>query len=362
MRPNLFWRTVKPAIFHAMPYLSKSAIRATGRPFTRPEMLRPHVGGHRYGWTHYGVMLPDLPEPHRYFSTMVLAGLLGATAFDNDESVTTTPRDTVTVSTSTAAPDAAFYRAYSMTEQCRLEPDGSRLDFGTELSISGAYPDFRVSVRTEHLTAELRLRATGQVAWFARTPLYDHVSLLVEYDGQITAAGDTTAVSGVGTFEYAACLGPHGLLDRRFGPAAKVPVDFFTYHVVGIDARTQLLLCDVHAMGEPLATLAYHRSVGGPTWVTHDRVRFEVTEYAAEDTVDPYGKPMRLPVRFTWTAGTDLILHGVVDSPPRFGVGRGYIIGYHCHGTFQGRGFTSRGYLEYVDAAAVDRTRSSAIT
>lgn len=64
---------------------------------------------------------------------------------------------------------------------------------------------------------------------------------------------------------------------------------------------------------------------------------------------------MRLPVWFTWTAGEDLIVHGTVDSPPRFGVGRGYILGYRCHGTFQGRDFNSRGYMEYIDNESADR-------
>ncbi|MFI1918148.1 DUF6670 family protein [Nocardia sp. NPDC020380] len=144
MRPNLLWRTAKPAIFRILPWFSGLAIRATGQPFTRPGMLKPHVGGHRYGWTHYGVMIPNLPEPHWYFSTMVIAGLPGATALDNDDAVTTSPRDTVTVSVSTAAPGAAFYRAYSMTEQCRLAADGSLLDFGGDVVIEGTYPEFRV--------------------------------------------------------------------------------------------------------------------------------------------------------------------------------------------------------------------------
>ncbi|NMN97187.1 DUF6670 family protein [Antrihabitans stalactiti] len=338
-----------------MRLVSRFAIRETNRPFTQPSMLKPHVGGHRYGWTHYGVMIPDLPEPHRYFSTMIIAGLPGATAFDNDQGVTTSPRDTAAVSVSTAAPDAAFYRAYSMTGECDLRADGSVLNFGDDLVISGTYPDFQVSARTGTLTAELRLRATGQVAWFARTPFYDHLSLCVEYDGWVAVGGDRTDVSGVGTFEYAACAGLHGLVDRELGSSVKAPLDFFTYNVIAIDDRSHLLLADVHAMGEPLATMAYHRSVGQPTWVTHENVRFEVTEFATDTTTDPYGNEMRLPVRFTWTAGSELVVHGTIDSPPRFGVGRGYILGYRCEGSYQGASFEARGYMEYIDCEAVNR-------
>ncbi len=43
---------------------------ATGRPFTEPRILRRNLDSRRFGWTHYGVMIPDLPEPHRYLSLM----------------------------------------------------------------------------------------------------------------------------------------------------------------------------------------------------------------------------------------------------------------------------------------------------
>jgi hypothetical protein len=300
-------------------------------------------------------MIPDLPEPHRYFSTMIIAGLPGATALDNDEAVTTSPRDTVTVSVSTAAPGAAMFRAYSMAEQCHLQADGSRLDFDSDVIITGTYPNMQISVSSDEFTAELRLSGTDQVAWSVRNPVYDHLSLCVKYDGLISTRGERTPVSTIGTFEYAACAGLHGLRDRPFTRSAKIPVDFFTYQVIGLDDHSHLLLADVHAIGKPLATMAFHRSIGGPTWVTHRGVQFEVTEYATETTTDPYGNQMRLPVRFRWTAGRDLIVEGTVDSPPRFGVGRGYILGYRCHGAFQGRRFESRGYMEYIDTEAADR-------
>ncbi|MCW2561621.1 MAG: hypothetical protein JWQ31_181 [Mycobacterium sp.] len=338
-----------------MPLLSTGAVRRTGEQFDRPQMLVPHVGGRRYGWTHYGVMIPDPPEPHRYFSIMVIAGLPGATAFDVDEAVVSSPRDTVLVSASTAAEGAAHYGAYSMTRDCDLRPDGSLLDFGGEVIISGHYPDFRAEVRAGDFTADLRLRCTGEVAWFARSVVYDHLSLFVEYDGWVAVAGERSTVSGLGTFEYAACLGLHGLVDRQLSSSTKAPIDFFSYHVIGVDEHSQLLLADAHVLGAPVATMAYYRSLVDETWVTHTGVRFDVTEYAAEPVADAWGRSMRLPVRFTWTAGDVLTVHGTVDSPPRFGIGRGYILGYSCEGEYRGRQFQARAYMEYVDCEAVDR-------
>lgn len=57
-----------------------------------------------------------------------------------------------------------------MTEQCGPQPDGSRLDFGGDVIISGTYPEMQISVSSGDFTADLRLRGTQQAAWFARTP------------------------------------------------------------------------------------------------------------------------------------------------------------------------------------------------
>jgi len=57
-----------------------------------------------------------------------------------------------------------------------------------------------------------------------------------------------------------------------------------------------------------------------------------------------------------------MILEGTVDSPARFGVGRGYILGYRCHGRFQDRRFESRGYIEYIDTEAVNRAAPDFLT
>ena len=139
----------------------------------------------------------------------------------------------------------------------------------------------------------------------ARSVAYDHLSLFVEYDGWVAVGEQRTEVSGLGTFEYAACLGLHGLVDRRLSPSAKAPLDFFSYHVISVDENSQLLLADVHVLGVPFATMAYYRSRVDETWVTHAGVRFQVTGYAQEPVTDAWGRLMRLPTRFTWTAGAD---------------------------------------------------------
>ena len=42
-------------------------------------------------------MIPDLPEPHRFFSTMSLIGATGSLAFDTDHALADQPRRNASV-------------------------------------------------------------------------------------------------------------------------------------------------------------------------------------------------------------------------------------------------------------------------
>jgi hypothetical protein len=96
----------------ALPIIDKS-VTASVRPFRTPEMIRPRVNSKYYGWTHYGVFFPSLPEPHRYCNVMTLLGTTGTVCFDNDYLVTGNPRQTATLLFSTAGVDViqTFLRA-----------------------------------------------------------------------------------------------------------------------------------------------------------------------------------------------------------------------------------------------------------
>ena len=80
-----------------------------GEAFSRPAMMIPHVDSRRYGWTHYGVMIPDLPAPHRFFSIMSIVGTPGALAFDTDHALKDAPRRNATVVSGTAATHPAHF-------------------------------------------------------------------------------------------------------------------------------------------------------------------------------------------------------------------------------------------------------------
>lgn len=324
------------------------AVDASRRPFRQPEIIRPLDRSRFYGATHYGVFFPSLPEPHRYLNVMTLLGQTGTRCFDNDYLIPPggDARRTATLLTSTAADGVHLYRPYSMPEECELRDDLVRL--GDELTIAGTWPDYRVQVRHGEFALDAAVTATDTVSWFVRNPIYDHLSLLSHYDGTLTWRGASTRVAGLCTFEYARTVTPHSLYRRRVPDSWKLPVDFFTYQIINLDEDVQLLLTDVHTSGRSTFTGLHIRTTDGTATIDTD-AHFAVTEHRPEPAVGPDGHVMRLPHRLSWEVGDVLHLDGEVDTPWRYGHGKGYVSGYRFTGYFAGRPVTGRGYLEYVD-------------
>lgn len=324
------------------------AVGASRRPFDRPQIIHPQHHSRFYGSTHYGLFFPLLPEPHRYLNVMTLLGQTGSRCFDNDYLIPAggRPRQIATLLTSTAAPDVHLYRAYSMPEECELDDDLVR--FGDDLAITGRWPDYRVRVTHGELALDVRVRATDTVSWFVRNPVYDHLSLLSHYDGTLTWRGSTSAVTGLCTFEYARTFTAHSVFPGAVSPRWKLPIDFFTYQIVNLDERTQLLLTDVRTSGRSTFKALHVRTTDGRADIDTD-AEFTVTEYAPEPAVGPDGHRMRLPRRLAWTVGDTLRLDGEIDTPWRYGHGKGYVGGYRFTGEYEGRSVSGRGYVEYVD-------------
>lgn len=332
------------------------------RPFEASFDLAPFVGSRRYGWTHYGIMIPNLPDPHRYLSVMVMAGLPGQRAFDVDELVTTTPRDTATVSISTAATGAASYRALSMAQDCVLSSNGDDLRFGTGLRISGRHPTVEVDIETSGLSAHLEFALAERATWFIKGQPYDHLSLLGQYTGWVESDGERQQVEGQGTVEYARCVGPYAVRDILLPWNLKTPVDFFTYQVVDLGPTAQLLFCRVGMLGERLGDVVQYRTrTGDGDWrvneVATDRTFFEVLEYSDEQLVDEGGFVLNPPRTFRFGVRDLITVTATSDTPPRYGVGRGYISGYTAEVELDEQTFTTRGYAEYVNVHSKARPR-----
>lgn len=348
-------RSAASGIRHVLAGLMRvldTAEKSSLAPFTEPSMMVPNVDSRRYGWTHYGVMIPDLPEPHRFFSAMSLIGATGSLAFDNDFALADRPRRNASVVVGTAASYPGHFGNYSIGRDFDSTPDGSLVRFGDELTIAGRYPEYRLTGRFGGVEADLRLHNTDTVTWFVRNPVYKHLSLLTEYHGTFSTASESTDVAGLCAFEYGACPSPYQLRSTPLPSALKAPLDLFVYQIVNLGPDDQVLLSHHCIGGAPFITTALHRSRNSHgRSLGHAEFRVEQYRPALEDT--PYGRPMRLPAatRFTVRDGRGVVLdvHAEMDSPFTFGLGSGFVTGFRHETTWRGETITGRGYQEYID-------------
>lgn len=350
MAPTL-WNLVSPAVRWGLRAPLRAGLRASGQPFAQnPIALKPYVGSRRYGWTHYGVMLPDLPAPHRYFSLMVMAGVPGMAAFDIDSNGIDDPRNTAAVSVSTAADTAYYYQCTSMVHGARLDPAGLSLTFGGDTVVEGKFPSFTVRIDNKNLQAEIHIDCGDLATWFIKSWFYDHLSFVGRYRGWVCAGGVRTEIGGVGNLEYARCVGVYSFRRKPLPAHWSVPINFFTYHVVDIAEIGQVLFSGLKLEGSTIANILHVRTLSGVgNWSTIDDAFFEVLDMSSAPELAPDGKQMRLPIRVKFGVRGRLEIVAHYDCPPRFGVGNGYISGYRATVSIDRRVLETRGYSEYVN-------------
>lgn len=352
---SALWSLAAGPVSAAFTIPMKAGLRASEVPFAQNAIeLRPYVGARRYGWTHYGVMISDLPEPHRHFSVMVMAGTPGFAAFDVETQSVDRPRDAAAVSVSTAADGAYQYGVRSVVRDCHLADDGSLLEFGRDLQITGTYPRFTVEVNTPGLQAELAFECGSKATWFIKSAIYDHLSFIGRYHGTISSAAGSQDVAGVGNIEYARCVGPYSLRrsPRALPASLQIPLDFFTYHVVNVPDG-QILFARLNIARRPAAGIFAFRTFDGDrNWSTIDDTYFEVDEYFDEPQAAPDGSRMRLPAIARFGVRDRIDIHAQYDSPQRYGVGKGYITGYRATVSTPEARVETRGYSEYVNVSS----------
>lgn len=301
-------------------------------------------------------MVPDLPAPHHTFNVLSIVGTPGATVFDNDFAVKSGPQDTAYLLATMASLSPGQFRSYSIEQACEFASDGSRLRFGDDLLIEGRYPRWTLTRTLADTTIELSIEATDCVSHFAHIPgLYNHWSLLSRYSGSIQHQGEHTDVSGLCTFEYASGVGAYSLPGRSFPVAHKIPLNYFTYQIINLDASTQILLVVVLAPGDfPIQKSVYIRSLNDHGAVYNRNVDFVVTGFQDEPAVTPDGFAMNLPRSFRWYAEDDdgnelLSLDCTVEGEYQYGLGAGYTSWYRFDGKVKGQPVNGKGYLEFID-------------
>ncbi len=309
-------------------------------------VFRPHATNPTYAWTHYGVMIPDLPAPHHFMSFMSLIGATGSLVFDTDHARTSRPRDTATLINATAATAPGHFRAYSIRRDCHFADDGSEVRFGDDAVLTGTFPRFRLQGTRPGFRYDLRLACSDAVTYFLRGPIWEHLSILARYSGTI---GDL-AVSGSCTFEYGASrLSAHLLADLPLPAQLKLAGDRFNYNVLALAPGRQLLLSSVGIAGRPLVEAAYVRDEhAGSLRRTTKGVHCTIVEAQDEPAVAPDGRKMVLPRRLRWD-GPGVAVEGTIDTPMVYGLGSGYVGGYAYTGELDGEAIAGRAYIEYID-------------
>jgi hypothetical protein len=322
-----------------------SQINRTGvlnaRPFDPATRVAPPHG--RWGIVHYGVMVPGLPAPFRFFDAIVVLGTARAPVFANPSLVRTTDSDSAWALTGSGVTTDSF-RPYSIAEECTLTDDGTLLRFGDELRIERGTKKITVRAIQPRATVELTLRPTAAVSHFAHLPgIYDHWSLLCLYEGTFGTAGGTFTRTGLCTYEYARAVN------------LPLPFLFFTYQILDVDDRTQVLMGEVLGpAGLPVQRTVYVRGVDG-TATTHTQdFRHQVLEYARQPRTTPDGHRMQMPKRFNWAVDDDsgeqlISVDGITNDDFVYGLGSGYAGSYQFTGRFRGAPITGTGYIEWID-------------
>lgn len=333
---------------HLEPHLNR--VRALNRrPYDPRLSTAPPTG--RWAIVHYGVMLPGVADPFRFLTTIVILGTASRVpAWNNAPLLRGEPAsDSAWILTGSGIEADAFHR-YSIRRDCDLAADGSRLRFGAQLSIVGR-PNGRsgaisITIRQGDLVADLQVRPTTLITHFVNLPgIYQHWGVLCTVDAVISSASDP-AVSvrhtGLCTYEYAR------------GMNVPLPIKFFTYQIINVDARTQILFTEALGPGGfPLQRKVNVRSLDGQN-ATFTRGFDHKVHTRLSPQLTPMGDRMQLPETFTWSVADDdgsalITIHGHANDDFTYGLGAGFAGSYRYTGTFRGTSIDGTGYIEWCD-------------
>lgn len=338
-------------IHHLAPLFNQAAA-LTPQSFQHEQILRPHIEDGFYSYTHYRFCFPDLPEPLKYLNISATLGTAGVLCFDQDDLSLNEPRKNATLFCSSGLSDHNHLKAYLLDhQQVILTPD--KILMGQELLIQGNYPYFTIKGEFPDMQFEIKLHVGKQASWYAKTMAYDHLSLLMQYEGQIITRGEIQAVSGLGSFEYARSATSHSLINQSLDRSDKLPIHFVTHQVINLDDQTQLLLNRVDLAGKPLLYCAHIRHSGG-LCETYSDVEFKVIKYQEYPTLSPFGQYTLLPEQFEWfiydnNGDIHLKIIAEISGNPQFGHGLGYTAGFSYKAEYADSLISGQGYLEYID-------------
>ncbi|MCU4415274.1 hypothetical protein KTH71_14755 [Acinetobacter sp. WU_MDCI_Axc73] len=304
-----------------------------------------HTPQGKYTCVHYGMMFPNLSAPFNFLNLLVVVGQPKIKLFKNEHLIKTSAIDTANVLVGTAIGTPDHFNGYSVKNDCELMSNGSSLRFADDLLIEGKYPHFHATREGHDFNFDLKIEATDKVANFVELVggLYQHWSLLCKYEGFLDYKGKKTEVQGLCTYEYAR------------GADINLPMRFFTYQIINIDEKTQVLLVEVIGpMNSVIQQRVYVRSLDDHGDIYEDGFNLSVQEFEQNRLTTPNGLSMRLPRQFSWTVldklGSPLItIKGKSNQDFQYGMAGGYAGSYQYEGTFKGKSIEGTGYIEWLD-------------
>lgn len=317
--------------------------------------LAPHLNYKQYGSTHYGVMIPDLPEPFRYLSWASVIGYVGFPITDSDYQLSKRGKgDTASLVHGTALSKVEdAFKIYSINDDLIFSKNPFEVNFNNHTSLKEVEGGYLLKTNRDDLQLELKLKPTKSMTWFAYGPFYKHFSVMMHYQGQIIQNGQTIEINGICTLESWKAISTSMLKNKFLVKHIQLPVKIFSYQVINLDSEQQLLLAFICYEDQPILTAIYYRHVDGISIQLNGNIVFEVTKNQTEHQVTPDGYKMRVPDTFKWVAHHDseiiLEIYAQVDTPYCYGLAAGFVSSYMWTGQFKGKKYKGRGYIEFID-------------
>ena len=334
--------------------LLDSSVQNSVLTFLDDDIIRPRLNEQYYSWTHYGIFIPNLPEPHRYLNITLLLGTPSALAFDHDQLIKDkkSPRHTATFFSSTAATTDSFLKAYDFDGECEFTENGDLIRLGNDLKIYGELPYIKLKGQYLGLYFDFDLDVTRHVSWFLKNPIYDHFSLLSKISGTLTDTTKTYEIQDLCTYEYARSTGMHSVYSKLLPEHYKIPLDFFTYQIINVNKNTQILLTKADILGKAATYTAHIRHLNKQAEVYTD-VEFKILNYNDKPQISPYGEAMKIPKIFQWIVKDNSVeiinILADCDTTFQYGHGRGYATSYRYKGVLKSENIKGIAYMEYIN-------------
>ena len=338
---------VATQVLGAVPYQLQAAL-------PRHYDFDAHTFSKKFASTHYGVMIPDLPEPLRYLSFAAVIGDVGAKITRTSPKLTQyVPVDTATLVHSTALTEQNDgLHIYSVDQDLSFQQSPFRANFSDDAALYEEDGVYRLESHFDNLQVDLTLTPTEAITWFAYGTWYQHFSLLMHYQGVITQDNEKYVVQGLCTLEHWKAISTSLFYKKVLPEKLALPLDTFSYQVINLNASEQLVLAYVGIAGEPAYTAVSYRHTDG-TSIQYEHAQFEVLALKTDTLLTPDGYVMEVPQSFRWLVthqGKQVLdLLAVVDTPYCYGLAAGYVGSYQWSGEFEQEKMMGRGYLEYID-------------